>query len=381
MKILFLTNQMNVGGVETNIVRLTRELTRRGHEVWAGARAGHLSGALEEAGGKHIALHMSTSPVAIVDDVSTLVRFVRKAEPHVVHVFSALTASLWSLVRLRSKLSSSRTPRLSTVSSIMGLQASPDEKMWVTRLKVFLTAIGADRLIVMAPAIDDVVQSLPVSKRRLVHMSVVGVEIPEDIDQIQSQRSVVRSELGVRQHEPMVLTIGNLEPRKSHEYFIRAAARVLRHAPDARFFIVGEGDLRRGLAQEIESLKLCDRVSLLGRRDDVLRLLAATDVYVRPGIVEGFIGITVLEAQALGVPVIAFDLEDVKLAVTDDISGRIVPRGQAEALADAILELVDDGEVAQRLGAGGRQQVLEHYSMPAIADRLEELYRDVIGEA
>lgn len=316
-----------------------------------------------------------------MDDVSTLVRFVRENEPDVVHVFSALSASLWWLVLLRSKLGSSRTSRVSTVSSVMGLQASPEEKMWVTRLKVFLTSVGADRLIVMAPAIDEVVQSLPISKRRLVHMSVVGVEVPDDIDHIRAQRDAVRADLGVQPNEPMMLTIGNLEPRKSHEYFIRAAARVLRDAPDARFFVAGEGDLRPTLTQEIESLKLTDRIILLGRRDDVLRLLAATDVYVRPGIVEGFIGITVLEAQTLGVPVIAFDLEDVKLAVTDSISGRIVARGDEQALADAILELLDDGEVAERIGAGGRQQVLEHYSIERIADRLEDLYRDVISAA
>jgi len=117
---------------------------------------------------------------------------------------------------------------------------------------------------------------------------------------------------------------------------------------------------------------------LTGIRDDVARLLSASDVYVKPGIVEGFIGITVLEALALGKPVVAFDTEDVKLALRDGETGVVVPNGDVGRLAEGILYLLRNPAVGQRLGEAGQQVVLERFDFGVLARRLEEFYQGVL---
>jgi glycosyltransferase involved in cell wall biosynthesis len=120
-------------------------------------------------------------------------------------------------------------------------------------------------------------------------------------------------------------------------------------------------------------------VRLLGHRSDVYPLLRASDVCVRPGVVEGFIGITVLEAQALGVPVVSFDTQDVRLAIEDERTGLLVPRGDTRALAEAVGRLLTEPELAGRLGPAGREQVQGTYGLPSVLSGLERLYADVAG--
>jgi glycosyltransferase involved in cell wall biosynthesis len=107
-------------------------------------------------------------------------------------------------------------------------------------------------------------------------------------------------------------------------------------------------------------------------------LLSATDVYVKPGIVEGFVGITVLEALAVGKPVVAFETEDVKLALTDGETGLIVPNGDVARLADRISYLLQNPSVGARLGQAGQHLVLERFDFGVLARRLEEFYLGVL---
>lgn len=375
MRILFLTNQLGIGGIEKNLVRLTAELTSRGHEVWTASAGGALEDELVQVGGKPLRIDVR-KPLA---SVRQLVRWSVQQKPDVVHAYSAPSALLWKYVTIALKIRGKSALIAPAVSSVMGLQNSPDERAFWTRLRVFLTAVGVKRLIVMAPAIDEVVRSLPIDSGRLVHCSVVGVEVPPDLSVAMASRDQVRQELGVLPEEKMVLSIGNLEPRKSHELFVQAAQIICGERKDIPFFVAGEGHQRPMLEELIADGPCSERITLMGARHDVDRLLTACDIYVRPGIVEGFIGITVLEAQALAQPVIAFELEDVKLAIEDGVTGRLVKPHTAENLAAAISELLTDPALASRLATQGRVFVEEHYSIPRIADNLLDVYGDVGG--
>lgn len=375
MKVLFITNQLNLGGIETNIVRLTRALVDRGHRVVTASSGGELVPKLTAAGGEHLELHISGGPAQLVRTARTLSNHLRRDPVDIVHLFSASAVAAWLPARLL--LSGSGAPP--AVSSVMGLQDSPTESASKTRLRVLVTSLGVRKLIIMAPAIDEMVRRLPLSPGRLAHLSVVGVETATDPSWAPRSREEARRELGVQAHQKVVMTIGNLAPRKSHELFIRAASQVLLHRDDVRFFIVGEGQLRADLEGEIARSSSPEAITLLGARLDVDRLLPACDVYVRPGVVEGFIGITVLEAQALGIPVISFETEDVKLAVKDGLTGRLVPARDHSALARAMIELLDDRDLAARLGLAGRDHVETAYSISVVADSLLRLYSEVLA--
>src|SRR5207245_10250769 len=126
--------------------------------------------------------------------------------------------------------------------------------------------------------------------------------------------------------------------------FVVRGAQVIEQLPRARCLIVGEGELRQALEDQVRRQGLVGRVAFTGVREDVARILSAADVYVKPGVVEGFVGITVLEALVLGKPVIAFETEDVKLALSDGETGLIVPNGDADSLAEKIVYLLRSPE-------------------------------------
>lgn len=371
MRVLFLTNQLNVGGIERNIVRLTAGLVGRGHEVVVATSGGVLVEEVVRAGGRHVELEVRPRMASILRDVRRLRRLIRDLRPHVIHVFSASTAILAWLLK-RSGSASTGHGRPLFVSSIMGLQTDPRESSAKVLSRAYATSMGADLLLVMAPAIGRVVHRLGISPKRLVQMWVVGVESLAPADD--AAKRDTRTSLHLSPNEPVVMTIGRLDASKSHELFIQAAALVVPQRNDVQFVIVGGGPLRRQLEAEISRLGMETSVTLLGERLDALQLLAAADVYVRPGTVEGFVGITVLEAQMRRIPVIAFETDDVKVAVRDGETGLLVPNGDPRALAHAILGLLDDRGRADELALAGSRYVQEFFAIGRVVQDLESLY-------
>jgi glycosyltransferase involved in cell wall biosynthesis len=373
MRILLAAKTMGVGGLERIVVALARELRRRGHAVWVVSSGGELVPNLDRAGATHVLAPLEiTSPLGVATSAQTIRRLIHDERIDLVHSFSA-TASV--AVNLALRVSDGRV-RL--VSSPMGLQNSARELPVTTWLRNWFLALGAEQILVISPEIRRHLKRVGARDESLVDFNFVGLDVqafrgaPDD-------RGSVRQEFGFAEDAPIVSTVGALHPRKSHELFIDAAARVVEEVPRTRFLIVGQGELREELAGHVHARGLAEKIVFTGVRDDVARILSATDVYVKPGIVEGFIGITVLEALVLGKPVIAFETADVKLALVDGETGLIVPNGDVERLAEKIVHLLRNPEVGAQLGRAGQQLVSERFDFGVLAQRLEEFYQGVLG--
>ena len=359
MRVLFVCNWVRVGGLETNLVLLTRELTRRGHEILIASPGGELQQSLEDAGGGHFELPIGRGAQReVLRTARRLARLIRDERVDLVHVFSATTAVLLKLASFFARARGHRWPPV--VSSVMGLDDSPNDVAAKAYIKCFATTIGADRTLIISPAIGKIISRLPVRASRVRECPVVGV----DVQRLADSATLAR-------------VAAVLHPRKSHELFIQAAAIVVARAPQARFFIAGTGSPQTDLEAEIERLELRGKVTLLGQRADIAELIGATEVYVKPGVVEGFVGITVLEAQSIGTPVVAFDTVDVRLAITDGATGLIVPKNDVSALAGAITRLFDDHALASQMSAAGKTMVRDKFSIGAVVDRLATEYAEL----
>ena len=144
MRLLFVTNSLDVGGIETSICRLTTELTQRGHSVTVASQDGVLTDSVRLAGGGTASLDLKLgSPLRVVRDVLYLRRLIAR-EADVVHVFAAKAAILLRVAVLTTR----RSRRPPIVSSLMGLQASPEEPVWKSRLRGYMTLVGADVVVV-----------------------------------------------------------------------------------------------------------------------------------------------------------------------------------------------------------------------------------------
>jgi glycosyltransferase involved in cell wall biosynthesis len=378
MKILLAAKTMGVGGLERIVVALARELRGRGHDVWVVSSGGELVDDLRRTGAEHVQAPLDlTSPLAVAQSARQIRRVIVNQHIDLVHSFSA-SASVAINLALRVRAANG-VAGVRVVSSPMGLQNSPRELPVTTWLRNWFLALGAEQILVISPEIRRHLKRVGARDETLVDFNFVGLDI-EAFQPSRGDRESVRREFGFPREALVVSTIGALHPRKSHDLFIEAARIVADTERRACFLIIGDGELRAELAQLVTERGLTGRLAFAGVREDVPRLLSATDVYVKPGVVEGFIGITVLEALSLGKPVVAFSTEDVKLALTHGETGLIAANGDVRQLAERIVYLLDNPKVGARLGQAGQQVVMERFDLGVLAGRLEEFYQRVLGQ-
>jgi N-acetyl-alpha-D-glucosaminyl L-malate synthase BshA len=176
--------------------------------------------------------------------------------------------------------------------------------------------------------------------------------------------------------EKIVIHISNFRPVKRVDDVVRAFARASRRVP-ARLVMVGDGPCR-GLAQQVaEEEGVAGRVAFLGKQSSVAELLACSDVLLLPSESEAF-GLVALEAMACGVPVVATAVGGIPELVPNGEAGFLVPLGDVDAMADAIVALLTDGALWQAASTAARE-VATRFSADRIVPRYEALYRRVLS--
>ena len=167
-------------------------------------------------------------------------------------------------------------------------------------------------------------------------------------------------------------TVGSLNKMKGQEYLVTAMTEVIKSYPHAMLEIVGEGEERENHKSQITNLKLERHITLLGKRDDVEKIMSRWSVFVLPSIAETF-GITILEAYATGVPVVASNISGISDLVTNKKTGILVEAGDSAAIASNIIKLLDHPAEAAKLVRGGKEKVKE-YEWGKVIKELEREY-------
>jgi glycogen synthase len=182
--------------------------------------------------------------------------------------------------------------------------------------------------------------------------------------------------------EPCVLFVGSLIARKGLPFLVEAAKKALKEHAETKFLIVGEGPLKSQMLGTLEAANLGGNFKFLGnvKEDALPALYNCADVFVLPSIQEGQ-GIVLLEAQASGKPVVAFDVGGVNEAVRNGETGLLVKRGSTDELADALLKLISDGVLREKMGAAGRKFVVENFTWDICAQKMLAVYREVLVNA
>ncbi len=191
----------------------------------------------------------------------------------------------------------------------------------------------------------------------------------------------IRGERRIPADAPVVTFLGAISPTKDPLTFARAAAHVAEVRPDVHFLLAGAGvdpELEMRLRTFVESHGLGGRLHLLGFRRDVPDLLAATTVLVSTSIQETF-GRTLIEAMALGKPVVATRCGGPEEVVVDGETGFVVPPKDPEATAAAVLKLLNDPALAARMGAAGRRRVERHFTADAFARGIEAVIEEALA--
>lgn len=240
---------------------------------------------------------------------------------------------------------------------------------------------GAGVRFRLVRAFDRIVAPWPAVHARLAEAGVPESRIADipaalDTDRLTPRRAreLTRCELGAGD-DPVILTVGSLVPLKGFDTLLEAVAGL---TPPPHLWIAGNGPEGHTLTRLAHALGIGDRVQFLGRRDNVADLMVAADVVALPSRREAG-GLVAIEAMALGRPVVASRVGGLALAVEDGVNGVLVPPDDPDALAAALVALLRDGALRERLGAAARRQAAAEDRSPApFAERHAALYRAVI---
>jgi len=211
--------------------------------------------------------------------------------------------------------------------------------------------------------------------RRVYH----GLDIPDAQEQ-ERERQRIRAELGIPADAFLIGNVGRLAPQKGQRHLVEAMPLLLERVPRAHAAIAGGGDLEEFLRDLALELRVSEHVHVLGPRQDVPALMQALDVFAMPSIWEGF-GLVLLEAMAAARPVVASHVATIPEVVVDGETGLLVPAGDEVALADALAQLADDPQLAQRLGQAGQDRLRRRFSIDKMVGDTELLYRELLGLA
>jgi glycosyltransferase involved in cell wall biosynthesis len=188
-----------------------------------------------------------------------------------------------------------------------------------------------------------------------------------------SDPHTVHDILGVSPQEKIVLSAARLQKEKDLPTLVRAMAEVIKQIPLARCFIAGEGDLRDDLTRLISSLELSANVKLLGFRNDVPTLMNSCDVFVLSSPAEPF-GLVVIEAMALKRAVVAVDAGGPREIIGHANCGVLVPPSKPEAMAAAIVRLLQNPSSAHDMGIAAYERFRQHFTADAMASSVLQIY-------
>jgi glycosyltransferase involved in cell wall biosynthesis len=188
----------------------------------------------------------------------------------------------------------------------------------------------------------------------------------------------LRQELGLPKGHLLVGLISYLRSYKGHEYFIEAARSIAAKRDDVTFIIVGEGPEEQPIRRCIEQLGMTAKIRMLGFREDLLNVFRSLDVFAIPSVEGDTIPQVLMQALAMGIPVVSTTVGSIPDVVIDGKTGFVVPARDSTALADRIVTLLDDAGLRARMAVQGRSLVEGTYSIGKMLDRMEAVYRRLV---
>jgi glycosyltransferase involved in cell wall biosynthesis len=288
-----------------------------------------------------------------------------------------------ALLRLRRVMRGRRVDLVHTHSSVdswLGGLAAKSLGLPVVRSRHVTIAVRrplvyrlADRVIASGQRAGEMLTRAGVAPSKVVSIAP-GVDTARFHPDVSGK--AVRDELGL--HGPLVGLVANVRGSKGHRYFLEAAREILGPAPDTRFLIAGDGVGFDDVRRRVRELGLEREVSMLGFRRDIPALVAALDVLVLPSIKSEGTSQSILQALAVGTPVVATTVGGSPELIRNGETGRLVPPADAPALAAAILALLRDPDAARAMGRAGQALVQREHSLDTVMQRTTALYADCV---
>lgn len=362
MNILQLTTHLNIGGITSYVVNITRALQERGNNVIISSGGGDMAA---HEGITHFYLDIKTkselSPKLWLA-LPKLFSLIKRENIDVIHAHTRVTQVLaCALSRLTG------VPYVATCHGFF--KAHLARRIW---------GCWGRKTI----AISDAVKNHLINDFRLAPEDIALIYTGVDTKRFkrryrEDEKAVFKKELGLTDKR-VIGAIGRLSPVKGYSYLIEAFKILLAEYDDLRLLIVGEGPEEDRLKGICATLGLGDAVKFIKAHPDTPRLFSIMDIFVSSSVQEG-LGLSLAEALAAGKTVVATDVGGISSLIKDGQTGRLAEAKNAEALARAVSGLLDDTPLCERLARDGRRLIEKDFTIGVMVNKIEEIYLQVTG--
>ena len=370
--ILHVVDLLQVGGAQKLIAYFSQAARRRGVQVSVVSLA-DTSGKIAAEELAALGVPVTAFPARHLADLGrilALVRYLRSQPFDLVQTHLTYANILGGLAGRMAGL-----PVIATLHS-SGNDQNPtglsDFSSPRSRAETFALRHFADRIMAVGESVAQAQQARVPNQP--IDMIVNAVPLPAPL--LSAERQARRAQLAVADGQPLLISAGRFAPVKELPELIAAFGNVKKRHPEAKLLLIGDGSERARVEALIASLQLNQDVILLGRRSDVSAWLQSSDVFVSASSLEG-LPVSILEAMAAGLPVVATEVGDVPRIVQPEM-GSLVPAHQPDQLANAICTLLDDQQRQRNFGAAAQAYVAKNFDLATWFDRIMALYGTVM---
>lgn len=303
-----------------------------------------------------------------------LIRMMRDYRPHVVHTHTAKAGMLGRLAALLTRCPVIvHTFHGHVFSGYFG-RIKTSMFIWIERI----VAWWSSRILTISEGLKEDLVTYRIAPARKISVLPLGLDLTE-YAQTDSLKGKLREELGCSPDTALVGIVGRLVPIKNHDLFLTAAQTIRNHQEQAEFVIVGDGERREELEAIVTDLSLTDCVHFLGWRQDLPRIYADLDAVVISSNNEGT-PVSMIEAMAARVPVVATRVGGIPDLLDDGRLGTMVPAEDAQALSEAISEVIEQRNAYTEMVDEAQRAMLQNYGSERLINDIRALYLELLSE-
>lgn len=382
VKVLHIITRLIVGGAQENTIYTAALLDQRRFavEVLSGPQTGSEGSLIEETRERGIPLTILPNLVRQVSPINDLLalwkltRLMRQRRFQIVHTHSSKAGILG---RLAARLAG--VPVI--VHTVHGWSfhdyMSPFVRSTYITLERWM-ATFSDALIVVTN--KDIEKGLRHNIGRANQYRLIRSAVPlDEFDPSAGERSAARKEFGIPDDAIVVGTIGRFSEQKNPFDWARVAARVSRVQPGVWFLLVGDGPLRSDLEELLRKEGIADKTVLAGLRRDVPRMISGIDIFLLTSLWEGLPRV-IPQAMAMGIPVIANQVDGIAEAIQDEVTGYLCPPGDLDRMAERCVRLINQPDLRREMGLRGRSYATQEFDLQRMIEQIEALYFELAEE-
>ncbi len=367
MKIIEVSSDTNIGGAGRCLLVLLNEMDKSRFDVSVVLpKNSLLKPKISELGVKIVEADIAPDKSLDFSAIRTFMKIFKAERPDIVHTHASMSA------RIAAKLCGIKV--IYTRHSVFPPSKSISKGIGKL-INGLVNNIFADKIIAVAEAAKDNLTETGVSEKK-IEVILNGV-YPLSAE---CNKAELKRRFGVLEGEKVISIVARLEDIKGHNYFIKAADKLLKKGIKAKFFIAGTGSYEKQLKEQVSALRRESDIVFTGFLTDVENLLRITDIQVNASYGTEATSLSLLEGMSLGIPAVVSDFGGNTGVISDGQNGIVVPAKNAEKLADALELLISDAWLYEKMSRKSKRIFSEKFTASIMTEKTEKVYEEVAEE-